>query len=118
MTKSRDIDSLGRLEDFISLAQKGEKIKASISLKEMLAAQKVHPGNTDDMDTDVEMYILIGEFTFSLVGSEKKISKSYIFGSNESNTEKPLEKKIANQRLKKDYKRLKEAGIELKEILF
>ncbi len=118
MTETSGKSELARIEDFIALALKGEKVTASVVLREQSVIQKVHHQQTEDMDNELDMYILIGDFTFVVGADEKKISKSYVFGSKESTSDLKINKNIANARLKADYKRLREAKIKLTEKLF
>ena len=119
MTGTPDINKFARIEDFVALAEAGQKVKVMVQLREQAVTQKVHPEETEEMKQEMEMYILFGDFTFK-VGDEKAIlSKSYVYGSHkESLNETKINKNIANERLKMDYKRMREAKIEFEEELF
>jgi hypothetical protein len=110
---------LVRIEDFIALAMEGKKVDASIELRKKLVSEKVHPGTFNTMKGEVDMYLLFGDYTFSVGKEGKKISKIYMYGSSEeSRNEANVNKSIANARLKMDYKRLHDAKIILEEKFF
>jgi len=110
---------LVRIEDFIALAMEGKKVDASIELRKKLVSEKVHPGTFETMKGEMDMYLLFGDYTFSVGKEGKKISKIYMYGSSEeSRNEANVNKSIANARLKMDYKRLRDAKIILEEKFF
>ncbi|MGO9612004.1 MAG: hypothetical protein ACLPX5_03110 [Dissulfurispiraceae bacterium] len=108
-----------RLEDFISLAKEGKNVKLSVSLSKQTFSQKVHPGDTEEMRAELDMYMLLADYTFSVGNWVKKVSKIYVAGT----VGEPLNAgrqnvHIANERLRMDYKRLKEADIKFEEKYF
>jgi len=109
----------GRIEDFIALAGEGKEIHAEVELRKQLVIQKVHPGATEDMKREIDMYLLIGAYTFRVGKEVKEVSKVYMYGSLE---EPPsifwVNTNIANTRLKADYRRLRDAKITLEEKYF
>jgi len=109
----------GRIEDFISLAKEGKKISAEIELKKKIVTQKVHPGNAEDRKNEIDMYLLIGSYTFRHDNNIREVSKIYVYGFLE---EPPgvfwVNVNIANARLKVDYRRLKDADITFEEKYF
>jgi len=108
-----------RLEDFISLAMEGKKVNASVELKKQVVTQKVHPADTEEMKAEIEMYLLLGEYTFNVGGKTHKVSKIYVFGTMEEPLTSSRENKnIANARLKMDYKRLADSKIIFEEKYF
>jgi len=108
-----------RIEDFIALAIEGKKVDASIELRKKIVSEKVHPGTSEQMKDEIDMYLLFGDYTFSVGKDVGKISKIYMYGSSEESlNESNMNKSIANARLKMDYKRLQEAGIILEETFF
>ena len=110
---------LRRIEDFISLAKKGEDVNVTIDLRHEFVSQKMHPGDTEKLKGAIDMYLLFGDYTFSVGTNTKKVSKSYMYGSTiESTNDAKISKNIANERLKMDYKRLKNAKVELEEKYF
>ncbi|MDY6971383.1 MAG: hypothetical protein SV775_03530 [Thermodesulfobacteriota bacterium] len=119
MSATSEIGEFNRIEDFISFARKGNQVDLTVKLRKQMVAQKVHPGETEDMKTEIDMYLLLGDYTFTVGGNVKKISKSYIFGSaGESRSNADVDKKVANARLKMDYQRLKDAKIVFEEKYF
>ena len=77
------------------------------------------PDETDDMDTEMDMYLLIADYMIATQGEIKTISRVYVMGSSEeSSTESKVNVHIANECLKMDYQRLKDANIELDEEFF
>lgn len=109
----------GRIEDFIALAKLGKDVKVTVELRKQLVAQKVHPGDTEEMKGEIGMYLLLGDFTFNVGGDIKNVSKVYMFGSLEESLDASnVDRNIANERLKVDYQRLKIANITFKEKYF
>ncbi len=109
----------GRIEDFIALAKEGKDVHAEIQLKRLPVTQKVHPGATADMSSEVDMYLLIGDFSFKVGGEVKHVCKVYLHGSLEEPADVlKVDSSIANSRLKMDYQRLKDAKIIFEEKYF
>jgi len=115
-----DVSKMNRLEDFIALAKQGEKVRAEIKLRKEVVKQRIHPEDTDDMKAEMDMYLLIGDYLCQAGGQiTATISKAYVFGSaEESLTEAAVNKSIGNERLKMDYRRLKDANIVFEEKYF
>ena len=109
-----------RLEDFIQLARSGTPIKLDIDLDKKTVTQKVHPDESNDMSLAVEMYLRIAQYTHTdMEGHVKSVSKVYVNGwVGENANESHVNKYIANERLKMDYKRLKDAGVIFEEKYF
>ena len=108
-----------RIEDFIALAKEGKKVDVTISLRKQIVSQNVHPGETEDMKNEIDMYLLLGDYTFKVSDREKVVSKVYIYGSlEESLNDAKIDKSIANERLKMDYKRMQDANITFEEKYF
>jgi hypothetical protein len=108
-----------RIEDFIALAKKGKQVSVSIELRKKVVSDKVHPGTFNQIKGEVDMYLLFGDYTFSIEKDVKKISKIYMYGSSEESlNDANVNKSIANARLKMDYKRLRDAKITLEEKYF
>ena len=58
------------------------------------------------------MYLFIGEYSFTVAGEPHKVSKVYAFGTfTHSRDSFEQNMHFANERLKIDYKRLKEVKI-------
>ena len=110
---------LVRIEDFIAIAREGKQVNASIELRKHLVSEKVHPGATEEMKGEVDMYLLFGDYTFAVGKDVKKVSKIYMYGSSEESlNDSKVNKSIANERLKMDYKRLSDAKIIFEEKYF
>lgn len=118
MAGTVDIDGFRRIEDFIALAKTGVAVNAEVHLREQEVIQKVHPQETEDMDKEQEMYMLMGDFAFTVGEKKKVVSKSYVYGSKESLNESKINRYIANERLKMDYMRLHDATIDIEETFF
>jgi hypothetical protein len=109
----------GRLEDFISLAKQGKYIQVSIDLKKQIVIPKVNREESGNIKIESEFYVLLGEYSFDVEGKVWKISKPYMYGvSEESMNMASREKQIANERLKMDFKRLREVNITFDEKYF
>ncbi len=108
-----------RLEDFIVLAREGKKVQAEVELSKQGIQQKSHPDVTEERRSEVDAYLLMGDYTFKLEGESWKVSKVYMMGfAHESLDTARLNKNIANDRLKMDYQRLKSANIQFEAKYF
>jgi hypothetical protein len=112
-------DELVMLEDFIRLAKEGEDVRVSVKLRKLNIPVKVHPVHTEEGKSETESYLLIGDYTCSVREEVQKVPKVYMFGSAvESLNAAKIHKNIANERLKRDYNRLREAKIKVEEKYF
>lgn len=119
MMGTAELTDLVRLEDFIASSKKGLKISAMVDLQKQYVSHKIHPENNGELKNEVNMYLLIGNFTFKIGSEERKVSKVYIFGpTEESASDGRISTNIANARLQNDYKRLAAADISVEEKLF
>jgi hypothetical protein len=110
---------LVRIEDFIALSVEGKQVNASIELRKKFVSEKVHPGTFEPRKGEVDMYLLFGDYTFSVGKDVQIISKIYMYGSSEESLDEAnVNKSVANARLKMDYKRLRDAKILLEEKFF
>ena len=108
-----------RIEDFIALAKEGKDVSVKIDLRQEFVSQKVHPADTEELKGAIDMYLLFGDFTFRIGSWKKVISKVYMHGSTgESLSDTKISKSIANERLKLDYRRLKDVNIHFEEKYF
>jgi hypothetical protein len=108
-----------RIEDFIALAKEGKDVSVKIDLRQEFVSQKVHPGDTEELKEAIDMYLLFGDYTFRIGSWKKLVSKVYMHGSTgESLSDAKINKSIANERLKLDYQRLKDAHIHFEEKYF
>ena len=107
------------LNDFIRLANEGKDVKVGVSLRKEMFIQKTHPLNTEERRGEIDAYFLIADFTCDVHGEFYKVPKVYMFGTaSESLDIARFHKLIANDRLKRDYQRLKEAKIKVQEEYF
>jgi len=112
-------DELAMLEDFIRLAKEGEDVSVSVKLRKLNVPVKVHPAHTEEGTSETESYLLIGDYTCRVRKEVHEVPKVYMFGSaDESLNAAKLHKNIANERLKRDYNRLREAKIKVEEKYF
>jgi hypothetical protein len=112
-------DELLRIEDFITLAKEGNDISVTIDLRKQVVSQKIHPGDTEELKSELDMYLLFGDYFFKIGKWEKVVSKVYMYGSvGETLNETKVIKSIANERLKLDYQRLKDVNIRFEEKYF
>ena len=110
---------LVRIEDFIALAKEGKDISVTIDLRKQAVSQKIHPGDTEELKGELDMYLLFGDYTLKIGKWEKVVSKVYMYGSvGETLNETKVNKSIANERLKLDYRRLKDVNIRFEEKYF
>jgi hypothetical protein len=109
----------GRIEDFIAIVKEGKDVHVTVELRKQVVAQKVHPGDTEDMKVEIDMYLLVGDYTFGVGKDVKHVSKVYMFGSSEEFPDATkINTVIANARLKVDYQRLRNANITFEEKYF
>ena len=110
----------GRLEDFISLAKQGKQIQVLIDITKKIVTPVVDPlQKPEDEKGNNNMYLLIGEYSFTVAGEELKVSKVYAFGTF-THSRDSLEQNMSysNDRLKMDFNRLKEVKIKFEEKFF
>lgn len=106
-----------RLEDVISWAREGKKVKASVkvSREPIVEVVLVEAGYPEPRPA----YLLGAEYTLEVDGKSYKVRKTYLRGSgSESLQVSAVNRNITNARLKMDYERLTEAGIALGEEYF
>jgi hypothetical protein len=110
---------LGRLEHFISLAKEGIQIQALIDLQKKDVIPAADPHQKPEDAKSNTMYLLIGEYSFTVAGETQKVSKVYAYGTyTYSRDSLKQNMHFANDRLKMDYKRLREAKIKFDEKFF
>ena len=108
-----------RLEDYIALANQGKRVRADVKLRKQAVQQKVHPEQTADMRDEIGTYLLMADFTLTTEGESCVVSKVYAFGAEgEPLKSARVNRSIATERLKMDYKRLKEVNITVEEKYF
>ncbi len=110
---------LGRLEDYIAIAREGKAVQVTVDLMKIVIIQRVHPGETEEASKEIDSYLLQGDFSFVSGVNAGTVSKIYVVGSMEESLDAAkLSSNVANQRLKMDYNRLKDAGIRVEERYF
>jgi hypothetical protein len=108
-----------RLEDFIALAKEGKEVQLTVSLRKQLVQQKFHPEQTEEKKGEIDMYLLIADYSFQGAGKKGKVSKIYVSGTvGEPLNATKQNTYIANARLKMDYMRLREVDIIFEEIFW
>ena len=116
MTEKR---MLNRLEDFMYLARKGEKVDLTVKLNKQIFTRKFDPYTIGDSEDEIDMCILSADYVFSVGGKTYKVTKLYAYGiEGESLDTTDSNIYIANERLKMDYKRLRKVKIVFKEKLW
>jgi hypothetical protein len=101
-----------RLEDFISIARKGEKVDLTVVLNKRIFTRKFDSYTTGDPEDEIDMYILSADYLFVVAGEAMEVTKYYVSGiEGESFIATKNNIYVANERLKMDYKRLREAKI-------
>ena len=104
-----------RLDDIIAMARKGKRVKGKVALYKRPVRFMVHP--EAEVAEEQEGYLLTAHYTFEVDGGDTyELEKLYIRGFPTEDFEyTKINRNIANGRLKDDYERLKEAGIEIQE---
>jgi hypothetical protein len=108
---------LNRLEDCIVQAKKGKKIQVESELrKEKIIRQN---GQCTKTEGKVDGYLFIADFQCTMDNRTYIVSKvyslSYLTGDP---NDMHVDRQVANARLRMDYSRLQEAGIEVWEKYF
>lgn len=110
---------VSRLEDFICMAKKGDKVDLTVTLNKQIFTRKFYPNKTGTSEDEIDMYILTADYVFLLEGKTHEITKFYASGiEGESLGESKHNVYVANERLKMDYKRLRDAKIVFPEIFW
>lgn len=117
--ESNRVRDFARLEDVIFLAKNGKFVKGSVRLAKQLIEIRIKPETMDASAEWTEAYLLLGNYLFLFDDRAKDISKVYAFGkANSDGSVSVLDKLVANERLKVDFKRLKAARVEIEEEYF
>ena len=115
------IDFKGRLDDYINLARDGKTIRLETRLYRKWFKEVSQSSSTDDLDIEMDKCMLMVDFTPMQPEAEmpQKVTKAYMISPiNENEIDDKTTRHIANERLRMDYARLKEAGIHLEEVFF
>jgi hypothetical protein len=101
-----------RLEDFISIAKKREKVDLTVELSKRIFTRKFGSFTMEAPEDEIDMYIFSADYLFVVAGEAVEVTKYYVSGiEGESLIATKNNIHIANERLKMDYTRLKEAKI-------
>ena len=101
---------------FIDRARRGKKVAVEIVLRKQFVDWRGHPDETDDGTGITRTYLLIGDYIGECEDEVSTISKIYVYGfEKEPAAVRKANTFVANQRLKMDYERLKDAGIMFEE---
>ncbi len=106
-----------RLEDLIALAISRNKGKFEVSLRKETVKQDTLPKAADKQKAGKSWYLLMADFALTGSGGGiRTVTKVYAFGDiHETGAEEEVIRSIANERLKMDYQRFRDAGIEHQE---
>jgi len=105
-----------RLEDFISIASRGDEVELTVILEKRFFTRKFAPYTMGEPEDEIDMYMLAADYVFIVEGKRHEVIKFYAFGmEGESPSAARREINIANERLKMDYKRLKDANVVFSE---
>lgn len=110
-----------RLEGFIRQARSGNSVHLRVSVYRRMVKQVAQSESTDDIEIESDMNLLMASFMpVSKEGAgAEKITKVYAISPiNEIEVNDKITRRIANERLKMDYSRLKAAGVKFEEKFF
>ena len=119
-TKESKKGYMERLEDLIALAISRNKGQFEPKLRKEIVKQDTLAEEADKQKAVKNWYLLMADFALTGSGGEiRTVTKVYAFGDiNESGAEEEVIRSIANERLKLDYQRFRDAGIEYLEKRF
>ena len=106
-----------RLEDLIALAISRNKGQFEVKLCKETVKQDTLPEEANKQKPGKNWYLLMADIALKGSGGEiRTVTKVYAFGDiNETGAEEKVIRSIANERLKMDYQRFRDAGIEYQE---
>ena len=109
-----------RLEDLIALAISRNKGQFEVKLRKETVKQDAFPEEADKQKAGKNWYLLMADFALAGSGGKiRTVTKVYAFGDiNETGAEEKVILSIANERLKMDYQRFRDAVIEYQEKRF
>jgi hypothetical protein len=114
-------DFQGRLDDYIKLAKSGKSIRLQTRFYRKWFKEVSHSNATDDLDIEMDKCLLMADFSSinAEQGMPEKITKAYMISAiNENEIDDKTTCYIANERLRMDYTRLKQADILIEEKYF
>lgn len=122
MVRERETNgSKSRLDAFINLAHSGRSIQLHTRLYRKLYKQVGRSNATDDIDIEKDVCLLMADFTSEMSAQDmpEKVTKAYmICPVNDIEINETTALHIANDRLRMDYARLREANITFEENYF
>lgn len=110
-----------RLDDLIKIALSGKPVQLEIKLHESYIKQVSQSEATDDIDVETDRCLFMADFraTPAVRDIPEIVTKVYaLCPINENEIDAKTTRRIANDRLKLDYIRLKEARIRFEEKYF
>ncbi len=114
-TKKREYQNTERLEDLIAVAISLNKGRFEINLRKEIVKQDTPLAEAaDKQKAGKNWYLLMADFALTGSGGKTRtVTKVYAFGDiNETGVEENMIRSIASERLKMDYQRFRDAGIE------
>jgi hypothetical protein len=110
-----------RLDDFFKLAGSGQTVELEIKLHRDIVKQVSQAESTDDINIETDMSLLMADFKTAqgITGGPEMVSKVYAIGPvNENDIDDKTTRHVANQRLRMDFARLKEANVKFEAVSF
>ena len=110
-----------RLDDLIKLALTGHTVQLDVTVYKNLVKQVSRSESTDDIDIETDMCLLMADFRPVRTSETKPRMVTKVYGIcplNESEIDAKITRHIANDRLRMDYARLKEARVRFEEKYF
>ena len=109
-----------RLEDLIALAISRNKGQFEVNLRKETVSQDTLSAETDKQKAGKNWYLLLADFALTGSGGNiRTATKVYAFGDiHETGAEEEVIRSIANERLKMDYQRFRDTGVEYQENFF
>ncbi|MEJ2033556.1 MAG: hypothetical protein P8Y63_11060 [Deltaproteobacteria bacterium] len=103
------------LDDVMTIAA-GKRARLSV---ELATRPVIDRAPAEIGGSEAEAYLLTAHFHFNIDGEPYRVSKPYVEGFQDEPGETAVaHRKIANERLRRDYRRLQEAGFEIESRYF
>jgi hypothetical protein len=119
MARIQHESRINRLAYFIDRAKSGRKVTVEVVPRKQFVEWPAHPDETDDMTGITRTYLLLADFICECDDDVATISKIYVYGfASEPVEARRVNASVANERLKMDYQRLKDASIMFEEKYF
>ena len=110
-----------RLDDFIKIALSGKSVRLEVKLRQSYTQQVDRSEATDDIPVATDLSLFMADFEANppVPDIPEIVSKVYaLCPINEDEITTKAILRVANDRLKMDYVRLKEAGVRFEEKYF